>query len=59
MKHDKLMERQYRRLKEKPKFVPLDARAEKQVPGSMFGVDKGKVKRFTERDRMGDRGADI
>lgn len=59
MKHDKFMERQYGRLKEKPKFVPLEAQAKKQAPDSMFGVDKGKIKRFTERDRMEDRGADI
>ena len=25
------------------------------VPGEMFGVDKGKISKFTERDRLEDR----
>lgn len=25
------------------------------VPGDMFGVDKGKISRFTEEDRLEDR----
>lgn len=30
-----------------------------KVPTTMFGVDKGKIAKFTERDRLEDRDADI